>query len=46
MNKPEDMAALIDRKVDGIITDRPDLLRKIMADKGIPLPAPTPVPGG
>jgi len=46
VNKPEDMAALIDRKVDGIITDRPDLLRKIMADKGIPLPAPTPVPGG
>jgi glycerophosphoryl diester phosphodiesterase len=46
VNRPEDMAALIDRKVDGIITDRPDLLRKVMADKGIPLPAPTPVPGG
>lgn len=46
VNKPEDMAALIDRGVDGIITDRPDLLRKVMADKGISLPPATPAPGG
>jgi glycerophosphoryl diester phosphodiesterase len=29
--------------VDGIISDRPDLLRKIAADKGIALPTGSPV---
>jgi glycerophosphoryl diester phosphodiesterase len=37
------MAALIDMGVDGIISDRPDLLRKAAADKGLALPLGTPV---
>jgi glycerophosphoryl diester phosphodiesterase len=32
------MASLIDRGVDGLITDYPDLGRHVMADKGIALP--------
>jgi len=43
VNKPEDMARLIDMGVDGIISDRPDLLRKAAADKGMTLPAAFPV---
>jgi glycerophosphoryl diester phosphodiesterase len=43
VNEPADMAALIDRRVDGIITDYPDRLRRVMADKGMALPRPTPV---
>ncbi len=38
VNDPADMARLIDWKVDGIITDYPDRLRKVMATKGLPLP--------
>ncbi len=34
VNKPEDMACLMDMGVDGIISDRPDLLRKVAVDKG------------
>ncbi|MBV8923146.1 MAG: glycerophosphodiester phosphodiesterase [Bradyrhizobium sp.] len=43
VNKPEDMARLIDMGVDGIISDRPDLLRRVAADKGLPLPVAFPV---
>jgi glycerophosphoryl diester phosphodiesterase len=43
VNRPEDMAHLIDMGVDGIISDRPDLLRAAAAKKGIPLPPPAPV---
>jgi glycerophosphoryl diester phosphodiesterase len=43
VNRPEDMAQLIRIGVDGIISDRPDLLRAEAAKKGIPLPAPAPV---
>ena len=43
VNKPEDMARLIDMGVDGIISDRPDLLRQAAADKGMTLPAAFPV---
>lgn len=43
VNQPEDMARLIDMGVDGIISDRPDLLRTEAAKKGIPLPSPAPV---
>jgi glycerophosphoryl diester phosphodiesterase len=43
VNRPEDMARLIDMGVDGIISDRPDLLRTEAAKKGIPLPPPAPV---
>jgi glycerophosphoryl diester phosphodiesterase len=38
VNAPADMARLIDMKVDGLISDYPDRLRKAMADKGLPLP--------
>ncbi len=38
VNKPADMASLIDLGVDGIITDYPDRLRRVMADKGMALP--------
>ena len=38
VNEPADMARLIDWRVDGIITDYPDRLRKVMAEKGMPLP--------
>jgi len=38
VNDPADMARLIDWGVDGIITDYPDRLRKVLADKGLPLP--------
>jgi glycerophosphoryl diester phosphodiesterase len=43
VNKPEDMARMIEMGVDGIISDRPDLLRQAAADKGIKLPAGSPV---
>ena len=43
VNKPTDMAHLIGIGVDGIISDRPDLLREVAAEKGIPLPAAFPV---
>ena len=43
VNQPEDMERMIDLGVDGIISDRPDLLRQAAAKKGLPLPAPTPV---
>jgi glycerophosphoryl diester phosphodiesterase len=43
VNKPEDMDRLIEMGVDGIISDRPDLLRQEAAKKGIALPAGHPV---
>jgi len=43
VNDPAEMARLIDLGVDGIISDRPDLLRKVAASKGIALPKPHPV---
>ena len=43
VNSPEDMARLIDLGVDGIISDRPDVLRAIAAKKGITPPPPAPV---
>ena len=43
VNRPEDMALLIDMGVDGIISDRPDLLREVAEAKGIALPAGSPV---
>jgi glycerophosphoryl diester phosphodiesterase len=38
VDDPRDMARLIDLGVDGLITDYPDRARRVMADKGIPLP--------
>jgi len=43
VNKPSDMAAQIDLGVDGIISDRPDLLRQVAGEKGIALPQGFPV---
>lgn len=43
VNKPEDMARMIETGVDGIISDRPDLLRQVAGEKRIALPAGTPV---
>jgi glycerophosphoryl diester phosphodiesterase len=43
VNKPEDMARMIDIGVDGIISDHPDLLRKVAGEKGIKLPIGSPV---
>jgi glycerophosphoryl diester phosphodiesterase len=37
------MARMIETGVDGIISDRPDLLRQVAGEKGIALPAGTPV---
>nr|WP_205752480.1 glycerophosphodiester phosphodiesterase family protein [Cryptosporangium phraense] len=34
------MNALIDAGVDGLITDYPDRLRSVLADRGLPLPRP------
>ena len=38
VNDPADMARLVDWKVDGIITDYPDRLRRVMAERGMRLP--------
>jgi len=35
VNKPEDIARLIDMGVDGIISDRPDVLTRIAIEKGV-----------
>jgi glycerophosphoryl diester phosphodiesterase len=43
VNKPEDIAAMIDLGADGVISDHPDLLRKISGEKGISLPMGYPV---
>lgn len=43
VNRPEDMVRLIDMGVDGIISDRPDLLREAAKSKGLALPPGTPV---
>ncbi|MGX1763454.1 glycerophosphodiester phosphodiesterase, partial [Streptomyces lydicus] len=36
------MTALLDLGIDGLITNRPDLLRAILAERGYELPAPRP----
>ena len=43
VNKPDDIARMIDLGVDGIISDRPDLLRQLAGEKGIALPPGFPV---
>jgi glycerophosphoryl diester phosphodiesterase len=37
------MARMIEIGVDGIISDRPDLLRQVAGEKGIALPPGTPI---
>ena len=43
VNEPADMARLIEMGVDGIISDHPDILRKVASEKGITLPKGSPV---
>jgi glycerophosphoryl diester phosphodiesterase len=43
VNREADMERMIDLGVEGIITDRPDVLRGVMARRGLALPPPTPV---
>lgn len=40
---PGEIEAMLDLGVDGIINDRPDLVREALARRGLPLPKPTPV---
>ena len=42
VNDPARMADLVELKVDAIVTDRPDLLRQVLADHGDKLPRPVP----
>jgi glycerophosphoryl diester phosphodiesterase len=35
VNKPEDIARMIEIGVDGVISDRPDLLSRIAIEKGV-----------
>jgi glycerophosphoryl diester phosphodiesterase len=43
VNAPEQIAAMLDLGVDGVISDRPDLVREEMQRRGMKLPPPTPV---
>ncbi|HTD91443.1 MAG TPA: glycerophosphodiester phosphodiesterase [Burkholderiales bacterium] len=43
VNTETDMQRMIALGVDGIISDYPDVLRRVAAENGFPLPAPTPV---
>ena len=43
VNEPAHIAAMLDLGVDGIISDRPDLVRAEMQRRGMPLPAATAV---
>jgi glycerophosphoryl diester phosphodiesterase len=43
VNKPRRMRDLIEMGVDGIITDYPDQLRRVLEELNLPAPAPTPV---
>ena len=43
VNDPKDIATMLDLQVDGIISDRPDLVREEMKKRGMLLPAGTPV---
>jgi glycerophosphoryl diester phosphodiesterase len=43
VNDPVEMGRYIDMGVDGIISDRPEVLRAVAASRGIRLPAPAPV---
>ena len=43
VNRPEDMARMIEMGVDGIISDHPDTLRNVAGERGIALPKGYPV---
>ena len=44
VNDRATMESLLDVGVDGLITDRPDVLREVLADRGVPLPRPVQPP--
>jgi glycerophosphoryl diester phosphodiesterase len=44
VNEEADMNALADAGVDGMITDYPDRLRRVLSGRGLSVPAATPVP--
>jgi glycerophosphoryl diester phosphodiesterase len=39
VNQPPDMARLLDFNVDGMITDRPDVLRGLLEERGLAVPS-------
>jgi glycerophosphoryl diester phosphodiesterase len=43
VNDPAQMKKMLDIGVDGIVSDRPDLVRAVMAERKLPLPLATPV---
>lgn len=43
VNEPADIEKVLDLGVDGIVSDRPDLVREAMARRGMALPKATPV---
>lgn len=43
VNDPKDMERILAVGVDGLISDRPDLLRSLLQSKGIAVPLPTPM---
>lgn len=43
VNQPADIVRMLDLGVDGIVSDRPDLVRAEMARRGLALPPATPV---
>lgn len=45
VNQPRDIARMLDMGVDGIVSDRPDLVREEMQRRGMALPKATPVEG-
>ncbi len=44
VNSPADISSVLDLGVDGIVSDRPDLVREEMQRRGLPLPAASAVP--
>lgn len=43
VNEPGQIKKMLDLGVDGLISDRPDLVRQAMAERGMALPSPTSV---